>query len=77
MTTYVVMGKDKIEAASPMEFLQKMHKAAHVPAPSDHEFMVDVARRCKLQSGDSISSDNPTNFLDDLIATGFVSIEEN
>ena len=75
MTTYVVMGKDKFEASTPTEFLQKMHKAAHVPAPSDQEFMADVARRCKLQTGDTISSDTPENFLADLIAAKLVYAE--
>lgn len=76
MTTYIVMGREKIEASSPEEFLKKMHKSAHTPSPSDQEFMVDVARRCKLQTGDVISSSNAADFLADLVAADYV-VEEN
>ena len=73
MTTYIVMGKDRIEASTAVEFVQNMHKAAHIPSPSDYEFMIDVARRCKMQTGADISSDSADNFLADLIAAKFVT----
>lgn len=76
MTTYIVMGKDKIEASSPEEFVKKMHKENHMPMPSDQDFMVEMARRCKMHDGSEISSDKPANFLADLIAAQFVT-EEN
>ena len=72
MTTYVVMGRNKITASSAQEFVTKMHKEAFEAEDSDQAFMVKVANQCKLQTGDTVSTDSPENFLADLIATKYV-----
>jgi len=74
MTTYIVQGRSKIKADSATQFVQLMHKEAHMPQPTDAIFMVEVARWSLLQDGSVIRSDTAENFLADLIANKFVHV---
>jgi hypothetical protein len=55
------------------ELIHALHKASRSPADNDQTFMRQVAQRMRLASGKIIRSDDPENFVDDLVLNDMLS----
>lgn len=70
---YIFDGGGFVTASDPSEFVDAMRSDSRAPSISRQQFMEDVSTRCKCYNGSEIDWYNDQNFLDDLIAGGFVT----
>lgn len=71
--TYRLKGGDTIVAATPSEFVTKLHEGSRFDSSgSDEEYMERFAERLRQLEGCRIRTATPEEFLDDLITHGFV-----
>lgn len=75
--TYRIKGDNhRIVAYSPEEFLHQLHVGSRFDSEgTDMEYMQRFAHRLQELEGYLVSTDSPEEFLADLIAHGFVSVE--
>ena len=75
--TYRIKGDNhRIVAYSPEEFLHQLHVGSRFDSEgTDEEYMVRFAHRLQELESYLVSTDSPEEFLADLIAHGFVSVE--
>lgn len=59
-------------AKDPWAIIRELHQLSNTPAPSDKEFMTQTAKRVYETSGAYISDGDPAQFVQDLIALGFL-----
>jgi len=71
---YFFDGGGFVTASDPSEFVDAMRSDSRAPSTSRLQFMVDVSNRCNVSNGACISTADDQQFLDDLIAGGFVTI---
>lgn len=70
---YLFSGGGFVTAASPAEFVTKMHRSSLFSRfDCDQTFMDAVAARCHLDSGAIIRTGTPEHFLYDLTAHEYV-----
>ena len=60
------------QADSPRELVKKLHSVSHAPAADDRTWMMEVADRMEVQSGNKLRSDTPEHFVADLVGFGLV-----
>lgn len=71
--TYTLKGGDTIEAATPSEFVTRLHEGSRFDSGgSDAEYMERFAERLRQLEGIRIRTATAGEFLDDLITHGFV-----
>ncbi|HEX8506344.1 MAG TPA: hypothetical protein VF630_13330 [Hymenobacter sp.] len=72
---YEILGGGQIEAATPLELVEALRQLDHqwIHSVSVEDFMVDMADRCKIQTGAVVRTDSMINFLHDLQAGGFIT----
>jgi len=70
---YIFDGGGFVTASDPSEFVDAMRSDSRAPSTSRLQFMVDVSNRCNVFNGSCISSSDDQQFLEDLIAHGFVT----
>jgi hypothetical protein len=71
---YFFDGGGFVTASDPSEFVDAMRSDSRAPSISRQQFMEDVSTRCKCYNGSEIDWYNDQQFLDDLIAGGFVTV---
>jgi len=71
---YFFDGGGSVTASDPSEFVDAMRSDSRSPSTSRAQFMEDVSGRCKCYNGSDIDYKNDQQFLEDLIAGGFVTI---
>ena len=71
---YLFDGGGFVTASDPSEFVDEMRKTSRAPSISRQQFKEDVAIRCKCYNGSEIDWYNDQQFLEDLIASGFVTV---
>lgn len=54
------------------ELVTVLHKASRAPCATDEMWMQETAKRMLTQSGVIIRTDNPINFIDDLLETNYL-----
>lgn len=69
---YVIDPDNTIGARTPEELVRKMHKVSHMPADDDETWMMEVADRVMVQSGNTIRTDTAKNFVTDLIKSKII-----
>jgi hypothetical protein len=70
---YLFSGGGFVTAASPVEFVTKMHGSSLFNRyEDDRGFMCGVADRCHLDSAAHIRTDTAEHFLHDLVAHEYV-----
>lgn len=71
--TYRLKGGDTIVAATPSEFVTKLHEGSRFDSGgSNKEYMERFAKRLLQLEGIRIRTGTPEEFLGDLITHGFV-----
>lgn len=72
--TYKLKDGGSITASTPEEFVTGLRKSSRFDSHcSDAQYMENFADRFKIQEGRDVRFDSPENFLQDLLADGFVS----
>jgi hypothetical protein len=72
MKKYKLNDGGTIDAASAFEFLEQLHRGSLFDCEGTHdEYMHRFAERYEIATGIKIRSDNPDDFLLDLIAAGY------
>lgn len=69
---YKFEDKKPIEANSPQEIVAAIRRDSMNPAENDFAYMEDFAQRYEIQTGTVIRSDTYENFVEDLIAAGYL-----
>ncbi|MDX5347296.1 MAG: hypothetical protein LPJ89_04280 [Hymenobacteraceae bacterium] len=72
MKKYEVKGGGRIEATTDFELVEILREQSHTPSENQEQFMVDMARRCRIQSGHEIRTNNPVVFIEDLREAGYL-----
>lgn len=71
--TYILKGGDTIVAATPSEFVTRLHEGSRFDSGgTDEEYMERFAERLRQLEGCRVRTTTPDEFLDDLITHGFV-----
>lgn len=75
MMKYDILGGGHVAGATQLELVEALRAdcQAWVPSVSIEDFMEGMAARCKTQTGATVSTMDPTSFLVDLIAGGFLT----
>ena len=75
-TKYRLKGGDLIVAASAADFLHQLHEGSRFDHDgTDTEYMQRFAHRLEELEGYLVRTDNPGDFLADLIERGFAWVE--
>jgi hypothetical protein len=63
---------DILLGATAEELITELRQTSYTPTTSNRQFMADLAHRTLLQNGRRIRTDNPDNFIADLIEAGLL-----
>lgn len=76
MMNYYLLGGGSIEAATALGLVEALRQDAHAwrPSVSIEDFMEGMAARCELQTGAVVSTLDPSSFIIDLLAAGFLRL---
>jgi hypothetical protein len=76
MMKYNLLGGGSIEAPTELGLVEALREdsMAWAPTVSIEDFMEEMAARCKIQTGATISTLDVNSFLIDLIANGFLLV---
>lgn len=71
MATFILDGHEvTVETAE--ELVSIMHENSRTPAADDKAYMLDVADRTILQDGGKLRTGSAAEFVNDLVAHGFI-----
>lgn len=74
-TTYQLQDGGTITASCAPEFVTNLRQSSRFDSEcTDAEYMANFAERYRQYSGKTLRTDNPDNFLDDLIKYAYVKI---
>lgn len=73
---YELLGGGHVEAPSAWGLVLALREDSQAWAPTvgPEDFMEEYARRCQLQNGSTVRTDNAPNFIADLVAGGFLML---
>lgn len=71
MATFIVDGHE-VTVATAEELVGIMHANSRTQAADDVAYMLDVADRTILQDGGKLRTGNAAEFVNDLVAHGFI-----
>lgn len=73
---YFLQDGGIITAACAADFVTKLRESSRFDSVcTDQEYMFNFADRYRDQTGKVIRADSPDNFLQDLLASGYVSVK--
>ncbi|OWP62878.1 hypothetical protein CDA63_11715 [Hymenobacter amundsenii] len=74
--TYELLGGGQVTAPSAWGLVLALRDDSQKWAPTvgPEDFMEEYARRCQMQNGTMVRTDNALNFIDDLVAGGFLTL---
>ena len=73
MTTFTTIDDAEFDAADAADLVRQMRAASHVPNESIAAYMADVARSIRDESGARVSTDDPDEFVRDLMKAGYLT----
>jgi hypothetical protein len=73
MRTFHLKDGGTVTAAFPAEFVTRLREGSMFDSEcTDEAYMKNFADRYKIQSGHPVRADTPEQFLDDLLASGYI-----
>jgi hypothetical protein len=77
MTKYVTINGDEYVVDSIGELVSAMHDNSYAHAPSDSQFMREMAERVKFSTSSEVRSDTCENFVSDLMSIGYLKEDKD
>lgn len=72
MTTYTTNDGDKFTAQTAMDVIGYLQSTGWTEAKDTQGYMEEMAKRVKAQSGATVATDSPENFVAGLVAAGMI-----